>query len=367
MFPVLTFFEKKYQVLDLTFNGNPTQIPQIFPTSSATVEAKWLLFDGLNNVSNYRGAQSIKKASESNYAWTHFQLDHDVKLAYLKLVAAKKLEDVAEQNLKTLQNHRDQIKNLRSGGLATNYDILRVESQLSEADADLLQARDNTVINQERLGQVLGLNEPADASDSQLDEPNPDSVKNLSFNRDSNKRLDLDALEEQVNASDFADSANSRYWIPKLGLDAQYIKYNNISDPLTDWDRYRSAWSVGFVMSWDIFNPREFVQSKQETYRAIQLQKSLVQANLQAPVDFAFWKRRYVYSATLYRAKKLDQERATETVRLSQAGFKAGVRTTTDVLDSELDLFRARAGIVNAQMNCIEAKLKLELALGENL
>ena len=54
-------------------------------------------------------------------------------------------------------------------------------------------------------------------------------------------------------------------------------------------------------------------------------------------------------------------------VRLANAGFKAGVRTTTEVLDAELDLFRARAGIVTTQLNCAEAKTKLELATGENL
>ena len=361
------FFEKKYQLLNINTANGPSVIPQIFPTSSATVEAKWIFFDGLSNLSHFKAAQSIKKAGESSFKWARFQLQHEVTLAYVKVIAAKKLEDVSGQNLKTLQNHHEQIKNLRSGGLATNYDILRVESQLSEAEADLLLAKDNTAISQEHLGQVLGIPESADAGESQLAEPNIEPIKNLTFNRDTNKRADLDALEEQVNASDQMDSANSRFWLPKLGLDAQYIKYNNLTDPLTDWDRYRSAYSVGFIMSWDIFNPREFAQSRQETYKSIQVQKSLIQANLQAPVDFAFWKRRYLYSATLYTAKKVDLERANETVRLSQAGFKAGVRTTTDVLDSELDLFRARAGIVNAQVNCLEAKLKLELALGETL
>ena len=247
------FFAKKYQILNIMTGGFPSEFPQIFPTTSATVEAKWLLFDGLSNVSNFRAARSLKNASESNYTWARFQLEHDVTLAYLKVIASKKLEEVSNQNLKTLQNHREQIKNLRAGGLATNYDILRVESQLSEADADLLLAKDNTFISQERLGQVLGLSESADAADAQLAEPDAAKVRNLSFNRDANKRLDLQALEEQVSASEMIDTANSRFWLPKIGLDAQYIKYNNLTDPHTDWDRYRSAWSAGFFLSWEKF------------------------------------------------------------------------------------------------------------------
>ena len=157
------------------------------------------------------------------------------------------------------------------------------------------------------------------------------------------------------------------FWIPKIGLGAQYIFYNNLSDSMSDYDRYRKAWSAGFFLTWDLFNPRAFAQSKEEKFKAIQAEKGLQQANLQAPVDFAFWKKRYLYSATLFQAKQIDLNRATDTVRLAEAGFKAGVRTTTEVLDAELDLFKARAGIVTSQMNCLEAKIKIELSQGAPL
>jgi outer membrane protein TolC len=187
------------------------------------------------------------------------------------------------------------------------------------------------------------------------------------LSNEQNSRLDLQALEDKVYASDLKDSASGSFWVPKVSLAAQYIKYNNLSDGITDWNRYRDAWNAGVFLNWQIFAPADFARSKQDKYQFIQNEKSLRQANLAAPVDFAFWKRRYLYSATLYQAKKADLERATETVRLAEAGFKAGVRTTTDMLDAELELFRARAGIVTSQINCAEAKIKLELALGENI
>ena len=106
---------------------------------------------------------------------------------------------------------------------------------------------------------------------------------------------------------------------------------------------------------------------KQNQYKAIAAEKSLKKAHLDAPTEFSFWKKRYLYSASLYQAKNSDLKRAEETVRLAGAGFKAGVRTTTEVLDAELELFRARAGIVTTQLNCLESKIKLELSTGESL
>ncbi len=358
------YFDKKFQVINL---ASGSQFESIFPTSSATIEAKWTLFDGLQNIYQFKSGQNLKKASEANYEWAKFELEHNITLAYEKVVAAKKLEEVSEQNLKTLQNHLAQIKQLKSGGLATNYDVLRVESQLSEAEADSLQAKDNIQIAQERLGQEMGQNEPIDVTDLDLAVPNTEKIKNLTYHEGTDKRLDLEALRSQVEASNEIDSASSLFWTPKVGLIANYTKYNNITDPLSDWDRYRSSWAAGFFLTWELFNPRDFSKARQEAAKAAQADKSLVQAMQAAPVDFAFWKKRYLYSASLYQAKKIDLDRANETVRLGEAGFKAGVRTTTEVLDAELELFRARAGIVNAQMNCIEAKLKLELSLGESL
>lgn len=362
------FFEKRYQYLNIPGAGGTTTVfPQIFPTTSGTLSAKWLLFDGLANVNTFQAANKAKSAAEKEYEWAKYQLEREVSLAYSKIIAAKKLDDVAEENLKTLENHLSQVKNLEQGGVATHYDVLRVESQLSEAQAELLQAKDNIEIAKEKLGQLLGLEAAIDVTENELHTPSAEKVTKLTFKNDSEQRLDITAFRDRVDASLSMDRANNRFWMPKIGMLADYIQYNNLTNSMSDWSRYRTAWSAGFFLSWELFNPRAFAQGKEETYKAIQNEKALQSTLLQAPVDFAFWKKRYLYSAKLYDAKKSDLERATETVRLAQAGFKAGVRTTTEVLDAELDLFRARAGIVNAQMNATEAKIKLELALGESI
>jgi outer membrane protein TolC len=62
-----------------------------------------------------------------------------------------------------------------------------------------------------------------------------------------------------------------------------------------------------------------------------------------------------------------DVDEAKESVRLATLGFKAGVNTTTDVLDAELDKFTASAGLVQAQVGMLEAVINLELAIGKRL
>jgi outer membrane protein TolC len=52
---------------------------------------------------------------------------------------------------------------------------------------------------------------------------------------------------------------------------------------------------------------------------------------------------------------------------LAQEGRRAGVRTSTELLDAESDLFRSRAGLITAQMGAIEALVNLELVSGQKL
>jgi outer membrane protein TolC len=361
------FFEKKYQYLDVTLGASAIEIPQIFPSTSGTLSARWVIFDGLANLNLYRSSMKASDAAKARFDWVRFQLERDVTLSYYKVVSSIKLEAVAKENLKTLQNHLEQINNLKKGGLATTYDVLRVESQLSEAQAELLQSTDNIDIAYDRLKLAVGLEEPILLSDEALPLPNPSQIKTLIFNPDSHTRLDLVALEKQADAAESVDQASSYFWVPKIGLGADYIKYNNLTDGASDWSKYRNAWNVGVFLNWTLFDAKQFSQAKQNQYQSLAAEKGVRQALLQSPADFEFWKKRYLYSASLFEAKNADLRRAEETVRLADAGFKAGIRTTTEVLDAELELFRARAGIVNTLINCLEAKIKLELTLGEPL
>jgi outer membrane protein TolC len=98
-----------------------------------------------------------------------------------------------------------------------------------------------------------------------------------------------------------------------------------------------------------------------------QADKNLRQTQIKSKQDFDFWKRKFKYYCTVYKARVSDVEKANESVRLARIGHRAGVRTNTDLLDAELELFHARAGAVNAQEGAIEALINLEMATGQKL
>src|SRR5205823_4906908 len=108
-------------------------------------------------------------------------------------------------------------------------------------------------------------------------------------------------------------------------------------------------------------------RNAQTHYQAQEAEAASESATLRAPQELETYKRRFLYNAALYRAKKRAVEFAQESVRLATLGYNAGTRTSTDVLDAELDLIRARAGVVRAQVDGSEALINLELAVGKGL
>jgi outer membrane protein TolC len=118
-------------------------------------------------------------------------------------------------------------------------------------------------------------------------------------------------------------------------------------------------------LTWSLFDGGSTIsRERQASYRAKEDESALRSVYTRLPREFLTWKKKFFYNVSLYQARVKTLEQSQESVRLSMAGAKAGTRTNTEVLDAELDLFRARAGIIRAQSDAIEALNELELAVG---
>ena len=361
-------FDVKYQVLDVQFTpGAPTTtFPLVTPKTILSVGANWTLFDGFQSLESYHAANLSHEASELELSRTSLQLEQDVRLRFYQALAAQLLLEVADQNVKTLQDHQNKTKDLLHEGEATRYDLLRVEVQLDEAEPEKLQAADNVVLSRSALSQVMGLQDDARPLIGSLPIPNDAALpKNLKL--EAENRADLQALLRRSDAAEKSHSASLGSWLPRVGVAAEEDFYNNVDYNLGGAP-FRSAYSVGMFLSWNIFDGGASIARQKEATYAHQVAEASANAGLiRAPNDFELWKRRFTYNVSLYRARLHAIESAEESVRLAKIGFDAGNRTTVDVLDAELDLFRARAGVVRAQVDAAEAILNLELALGRKL
>ncbi len=362
------FTNTQYELVNPSIPGfGNIAIPGIYPTTQAALNFTYPLFDGFQGIKKYSAAGLQENAAGDSLEWTKFQLESEVRIKFSKAVAAIKLEAAAEQNVKTVQDHVNQVTNLKRSGVATNYDLLRAEVQLNEAKTEFLQASDNVILSRKLLALALGSENDNRPLEGDLTLPRADKIKDLALPTQSSRK-DIRAMEERTRASGKMADAAGDFWIPRLSFAAQGIQYNDLTTSATDWNNYRTAYSMGFFMTWNLFDGMVSIAKSQEaSYQKIQAEKSLRQAQLQVPYDFDFWKRRYLYSSSLYDARKSDLEKSEESVRLARLSFRAGARTITEVLDAQLELFRSRSGVINAQVDSFEALTNIEMALGRRL
>lgn len=354
--------DKKYMFINVPLNGNPVVFPNIFPNSQFNLMAELPLFDGWASTARLQGANRTQEAAQERFDWERFKTEVQVKLAFYQALAARQLRDVAFQNHKVLEDHKREAILFRKSGVSTNYDVLRVEVQYSNALTDLADAEDEITLATQRLAEVLG--HEGENRDIQGELPIPQDSLIANQGKEIS-RADLRAMRLESLAREKEESASGRFWVPELSLFANYSFYNNLTTGLNDWDKYRNFRQVGFMMNWNLFDGGvSYSRAKQTIERKVQSEKQLKMAQLSAIKDLDLWTKRYLSQCRIYRARMEDIKRSEESVRLAKAGKKVGARTDSELLDAELDLFRSRAGAVKAQLGAVEAILHLQLASG---
>lgn len=361
--------DKKYLLTDVQLAGsaNPVSIPAIVPTTNMLLTLNYPLFDGFASTNRYQSAKLNEQSAVQELDWTQFQIQKQITLQYYKTLASQTLEEVANQNIKTLEDHLKDVNLFKKAGVFTNYDVLRVEVQVSEAKSELLNSIDNTAINKNKLADLLGKESEIRALDGKLPILSSDLIKNLDF-QDIASRKDLAGLAAKTESLTYLTDANSKYWIPRLSFFGQYQYYNNINDKISDSSSFREAYQLGLNLSWNIFDGAvSMAKSKQSVEQKYQAEKTLRMAQIKSKQDIELWKRKFIYFCSVYQSRVNDVQKSAESVRLAREGRKVGARTNTDLLDAETELFRAKAGVINAQVGAIEALVNLELATGKNI
>jgi outer membrane protein TolC len=362
------YFSQKYLLTTLNFPPfGLVTIPGITPASVGSINASLPLFDGFQNINHYAAANEESQAAQFDAGWAAFRIEQDIRLKFYQAIAAAKLANVAEENVKTIEDHLKNTQALRRGGVSTNFDVLRTEVQLSDALSDRVQAQDNVAITRQILNEALGLEKDDRSLVGDLPTPQPGLVDGLTLTNNDD-RLDVKALEARERASHKQSVADSVFWVPRVSLVGSYTYYNNLTNSFTDTDSYRNSYQFGVLATWNIFDGiSSIARSKESQYHAEEASRTLKISQLKVPTDFEANRRRYNYSTALYHSRLVNVERAQESVRLASVGYKAGVRINSEVLDSQLELFRARAGVVSAQLAASESLINLELTTGKRI
>jgi outer membrane protein TolC len=367
------YFDIKYQTLEVTEFGPPIEFPFVSPSTIYSLNVEWNIFNGFQDYDRLGAAKLTAEAGHDELDWSHFQVAQEIRLNFYQSIAARLLESVADENVNNLEQHLKQIQDMLKVGEAIEVDVIRVQVQLNSARTQKLNAHDSAIISQQHLAQSLGKKTESRLPTGNL--PIPDEAvasKIESVNRDEaekfSHRADLQATALRSAAAEKSEAAAANWLIPSLSVVGNYQIYNNENYELTNSNNFKSAYQYGLELKWNIFDGLlSYARSKEAAAASRVAVKSEALARLQASTDVETSQSNYRLNLSQYITNTENLERSLRSVQLALAGLRSGTQTNTDVLDAELDLFNARAGVIQSQMDALAAQIKFENAIGRNL
>ncbi|HEU5080881.1 MAG TPA: TolC family protein [Opitutaceae bacterium] len=295
----------------------------------------------------------------------------EVRTRFYNVLLAQEQIKVQEANVHLLEEQLQIARNRFQAGASSNFEVLRAEVSLANAQPPLINARNNFRTSIDELRQSLGYVNRNSANMSRV----PEFVGTLDFtpvsydlatalhtaeeNRPELQRLSR--IEDARRAG--VRNARSTYY-PNLALVGGYeFRKNNFSESFSE---SLDGWIIGAQSSWAIFDGmatrgrvvqaksqlRQAELSTQETFLAIEVDVRRALSSLQE-------------AAELTQAAQKVVAQAEEAVRLADARYAAGTVTQLDVLQARVDLTQSRLNQVQANYAYNVAVATVRRAIGQ--
>ncbi|MGM0575206.1 MAG: efflux RND transporter permease subunit [Myxococcota bacterium] len=324
----------------------------------------------------FRGMSLLRSRDAANLgvslARTSRQAERDdlrlrVTESYFGLVRASRLQEVARRSVDLLEAHFERVKALRRAGRATALEASRARSRLAEARGRLETARGGTHVAEVRLAVLLGV----EAGASIVPVDGPEVIRRPSSDAPS---LTEEALRERSALRSArtaarlgerrAEAAEGALW-PSVLMRAGYTVANPNDRYVPPRTETHDSWDVSLVLSWTAWDwgvRRHEVRAAEREAAAAKSRAAALEDATRVEVARSLTELRTARSrleAALEGAEAAEEAHAAA-ARLFEAGRLPG----TEVLESEVDLTRARASVVEAQIEERLALARLRRLLG---
>ncbi len=294
----------------------------------------------------------------------------DVRTRFYDVLVSRERIKVQEQNVELLRRQLQDVRNRYEAGTVSNFEVLRAEVALANAQAPLISARNNHRIAIEELRRVLGFTTADGANVARI----PEFVGALEFAPTSvelttalasarERRPDLLRLRKLEEAAAEGVVARRADLYPDLALAGSYSW--NKAPFRNSFSDARDGWAVGLQSSWSIFDGRA-TRGRVAQARSVLEQTRLAfeEAELAVIVEVRRALSSLQEATELAEASKKVVEQAEEAVRLADARYSAGTATQLDVLTARTDLTTARLNQLEAFYRFNVASATLRRAMG---
>jgi outer membrane protein TolC len=250
--------------------------------------------------------------------------------------------------------------------------VLRVESQLARTELLLASSKNLASVTEKQLR--VSMHDPNPGSYA-IGEDIRNELAVIALNDNDelfqtalSKRPEAERLREAATAQRLQGAAYRAGYLPRVDLsgNAYYANPNQRVFPTTK--EFKASWDVSAQMSWALDEiPGALAARRGADARALALddEERALGDRIAIEVTQAIQDVRQADLAV--NTAKRGLESAEESYRVRRLLFQNGRATSTELLDAETDLTRARLEALDARIDVRVARVRLTYALGEDV
>jgi len=323
------------------------------------------VYTGGRLVSGYKSAKFNLDATREAVRQSREETVLNVKKGFYGYLLARSFVSVAEEGVTLAEKHYTNVKNLYDVGMASKFDLLRSEVQLSNLKPQLIRARNAVATAEIGLKMLLGLDlaQPVEFK-GEL------TFQDVEANVDANiaealtRRPEINQIQYQTLMAAEMVKLNRGAGLPTVAIGGAYNYWSNLLNlKSSSWEDY---YQINLVLNVPIFNgfstSAKVAQAKAALHQLEYSRKGLIES-VKFEVQEAVLALRQARESLQSQEKNVEQ--AQEAVRIAELNYSEGLATNLDVSSAQVALSQAKTNRVQALYDYAVALAQIEKSVGK--
>ena len=346
----------------------PPQFPLFLDNYSTDATLGYSITGSLaESLPSYRAAKKNRVAAKQQIKAQINDVAFAAREAYYEFARSEAALRVALKTLEEATSQDEETDAFVQAGAAPRVDALRTQAQVFSAQVSVSEAKLALAVAKRTLQTLMHVDAPPTLGEdlSLPVEGVPTQTETALEKRALADRSDLKALRTFLQVAEHELRAARGSAAPEVLITgtAEYVNPNPRVFP--NEARFRGTWDVSAVIAW---SPNDSVTgaglSKQRKAEIQRTLADIIALEDAIKVEVAEGYHGIFQAEAAWQSSRIGLQAALETYRIRREQLRAGVVNTTDLLQAEAELTRARLEVVDSAIGLRIAKATLLRAIG---
>lgn len=329
-----------------------------------SVEATQVLYAGGALFNNYRVARNTERISAIDKLKDVRDLKSKVIEAYYSVIAARQGLTVAKEAVASVNAHVGQAQAFFKAGVIPKNDLLTAQVKSAETQQSLITAE--RWVQTFEAGFNVALARPISTPvviEGEIPEPPLEGPLETLIETALKNRQEIKTLELQADSARMAVNTARGSFSPRVAATYKYERKGEESDIP------EASWSVGVGLQWTLLGPLAEGGTSLTNLTKAKAARLGVEYLLQGKKDEVTLQVKSDYLVAQEAKAKMEVgimaiEQATENLRILKHKYNLQAATSTDVLDGQTMLNKAKTDYITARAEYATAIAKLHASMG---